>query len=60
MLCIRVSDGQSKGVPEGRGGDGEGSVSQGAILGLGDGGEMGEWQWRRSVMYEVAKLFSAL
>ena len=39
MLCIRVSDGQRKGVPEGRDGDGEGSVPQGAILGLGDGGE---------------------
>ena len=37
--CIRVSDGQREGVPEGRGGDGEGSVTQGAILGLGDGGE---------------------
>ena len=31
--------GQREGVPEGRGGDGEGSVPQGAILGLGDGGE---------------------
>ena len=37
--CVRVSDGQREGVPEGRGGDGEGSVPQGAILGLGDGGE---------------------
>ena len=37
--CIRVSDGQREGFPEGRGGDGEGSVPQGAILGLGDGGE---------------------
>ena len=37
--CIRVSVGQREGVPEGRGGDGEGSVPQGAILGLGDGGE---------------------
>ena len=37
--CIRVSDGQREGVPEGRGGDGEGSVPQSAILGLGDGGE---------------------
>ena len=60
---------QSFGWPEGRGGDGEGSVPQGAILVLGDGGEKvgisgewgsGEWRWRRSVMYEGAKLFSAL
>ena len=39
--CIRVSEGQREGVPEGRGGDGKGSVPQGAILGLGDGEKVG-------------------
>ena len=33
------SDGWREGDPEGGGGDGEGSVPQGAVLGLGDGGE---------------------
>ena len=37
--CIGVSDGQREGVPEGRGGDGEGSVPQGVVLGPGDRGE---------------------
>jgi hypothetical protein len=57
------------GPEEARGGDGEGSVPQGAVLGpvgwgekVGISGEWGsgEWRWRRSVMYEGAKLFSAL
>ena len=30
--CIGVSDGQREGVQEGRGGEGEGSVPQGAVL----------------------------
>ncbi|XP_030193093.1 fibroblast growth factor 12 isoform X2 [Gadus morhua] len=39
--CVRVSDGQREGVPEGRGGDGEGSVPQpGATLGLGEGEQL--------------------
>ena len=54
--CIRVSDGRREGVPVGRGGDGEGSVPQGAERRR----RVGEWRWRRSVMYEGAKLFSAL
>ena len=36
---IWVSDGQREGIPEGRGGDGEGSVPVPAVLGLGDGVE---------------------
>ena len=71
LQCIRVSDGQREGVPEGRGGDGEGSVPQGAVLGpvgwgekVGISGEWGsgEWRWRKSVMHPCkgAKLFSAL
>ena len=39
VISSRFSDGQREGVPEGGGGDGEGSVPQGAVLGLGDGGE---------------------
>ena len=34
-----VTDGQGDGVPEGRGGNGKGSVPYGAVFGPGDGDE---------------------